>query len=116
MIGAMVEDVLARDRARRAAGRRRGAPRTCARSGRALVGLLAATWPRTSGACARSSTSACTATGEVNRTRSQARRMLAEMFQLFMAEPDVLPAEWYARAAARRRAAAPGWSATTSPA
>ena len=27
----------------------------------------------------------------VNRTRSQARRMLAEMFQLFLAEPDVLP-------------------------
>ena len=29
----------------------------------------------------------------VNRTRSQARRILAEMFQLFLAEPDVLPAE-----------------------
>ena len=27
---------------------------------------------------------------KVNRTRSQARRILAEMFQLFMAEPDVL--------------------------
>jgi dGTPase len=33
----------------------------------------------------------------VNRTRSQARRILAEMFTLFMAEPDVLPAEWFAR-------------------
>ena len=33
----------------------------------------------------------------VNRTRSQARRILAEMFQLFLAEPDVLPAEWFAR-------------------
>ena len=32
----------------------------------------------------------------VNRTRSQARRILAEMFQLFLAEPDVLPAEIYA--------------------
>ncbi len=40
----------------------------------------------------------------VNRTRSQARRMLAEMFQLFLAEPDVLPAEWYARAQARDEA------------
>ena len=30
----------------------------------------------------------------VNRTRSQARRILADMFQLFMAEPDVLPSEW----------------------
>lgn len=33
----------------------------------------------------------------VNRTRSQARRILAEMFQLFMDEPDVLPTEWFAR-------------------
>jgi len=33
----------------------------------------------------------------VNRTRSQARRILAEMFDLFLAEPDVLPAEWFAR-------------------
>ena len=33
----------------------------------------------------------------VNRTRSQARRILAEMFQLFMSEPDVLPSEWFAR-------------------
>ncbi|MBE7217146.1 MAG: deoxyguanosinetriphosphate triphosphohydrolase [Caulobacteraceae bacterium] len=31
----------------------------------------------------------------VNRTRSQARRILHQMFELFMAEPDVLPAEWY---------------------
>ena len=30
----------------------------------------------------------------VNRTRSQARRILAEMFQLFLREPDVLPHEW----------------------
>jgi dGTPase len=30
----------------------------------------------------------------VNRSRSVARRILAEMFRLFMAEPDVLPGEW----------------------
>jgi dGTPase len=30
----------------------------------------------------------------VNRTRSQARRVLREMFDLFMAEPEVLPGEW----------------------
>jgi dGTPase len=30
----------------------------------------------------------------VNRTRSQARRILSDMFQLFLAEPEVLPAEW----------------------
>jgi dGTPase len=40
----------------------------------------------------------------VNRTRSQARRILSEMFQLFMAEPDVLPTEWYARAEGRDEA------------
>ena len=34
---------------------------------------------------------------KVNRTRSQARRILAEMFSLFLAEPDVLPSEWFAR-------------------
>jgi dGTPase len=33
----------------------------------------------------------------VNRTRSQARRILAEMFDLFLAESDVLPAEWQVR-------------------
>ncbi|HSZ50370.1 MAG TPA: deoxyguanosinetriphosphate triphosphohydrolase [Caulobacteraceae bacterium] len=33
----------------------------------------------------------------VNRSRSQARRILAEMFALFLAEPEVLPTEWYAR-------------------
>ena len=35
---------------------------------------------------------------KVNRTRSQARRILAEMFQLFLREPDVLPDEWSVRA------------------
>jgi len=34
----------------------------------------------------------------VNRTRSQARRILAELFGLFMKEPDVLPDEWMHRA------------------
>ena len=36
----------------------------------------------------------------VNRTRSQARRILADMFQLFLAEPDVLPERWGAKAMA----------------
>ena len=35
---------------------------------------------------------------KVNRSRSQARRILADMFRLFMAEPDVLPTEWGDRA------------------
>jgi dGTPase len=37
----------------------------------------------------------------VNRTRSQARRILKEMFDLFMAEPDVLPDGWSERAGER---------------
>ena len=34
---------------------------------------------------------------KVNRTRSHARRVLRELFQLFLAEPDTLPPEWAAR-------------------
>ena len=37
----------------------------------------------------------------VNRTRSQARRILAELFGLFMREPDVLQDEWFPRAEAK---------------
>jgi dGTPase len=33
----------------------------------------------------------------VNRTRSAARRLLGDMFELFLAEPEVLPAEWFER-------------------
>ncbi|HEX4199579.1 MAG TPA: deoxyguanosinetriphosphate triphosphohydrolase [Caulobacteraceae bacterium] len=33
----------------------------------------------------------------VNRTRSQARRILAELFRLFIDEPGVLPTEWFER-------------------
>ena len=40
----------------------------------------------------------------VNRTRSQARRILREMFDLFMAEPDVLPGEWSTQAEERHGA------------
>lgn len=41
---------------------------------------------------------------KVNRTRSQARRILAEMFELFMAEPDVLPSEWFVKSQNRDEA------------
>jgi len=34
----------------------------------------------------------------VNRMRSQARRILADMFGLLFAEPEVLPTEWFERA------------------
>ena len=34
----------------------------------------------------------------VNRTRSQARRVLSQLFHLFMEEPEVMPPEWSAPA------------------
>lgn len=34
---------------------------------------------------------------KVNRTRSQARRILKALFELFMVEPDTMPPDWYAR-------------------
>lgn len=34
---------------------------------------------------------------KVNRARSQAKRVIAELFALFMAEPEVLPPEWHRR-------------------
>ena len=34
---------------------------------------------------------------KVNRARSQAKRIVAELFALFLAEPEVLPPEWFAR-------------------
>ena len=34
---------------------------------------------------------------KVNRARSQAKRVIAELFDLFTAEPEVLPPEWFAR-------------------
>jgi len=40
----------------------------------------------------------------VNRTRSQARRILGEMFALFLKEPEVLPTVWFARSQNRDEA------------
>ncbi len=37
----------------------------------------------------------------VNRTRSQARRILHQMFELFCAQPDTLPTDWQAAAEGR---------------
>jgi dGTPase len=41
---------------------------------------------------------------KVNRTRSQARRILAEMFDLFLKEPDVLPSVWFEKSQNRDEA------------
>jgi dGTPase len=99
MIGAMVEDVLTETNARAIAGKV-DSPEVVRMRDDALVSF------------SRDMAEDLSALREflmermyrhwkVNRTRSQARRILAEMFQLFMAEPDVLPAEWFARAKGR---------------
>jgi dGTPase len=102
MIGAMVDDVLAETRRRAEAGNV-ASPEDVRTLGHGLVGFsrdmvedLAQLRAFLMERMYRH--------WKVNRTRSQARRMLAEMFQLFMAEPDVLPAEWFARAENRDEA------------
>ncbi|MGZ8370390.1 MAG: deoxyguanosinetriphosphate triphosphohydrolase, partial [Caulobacteraceae bacterium] len=39
---------------------------------------------------------------QINRSRSQARRILRQLFELFMAEPDTLPAPWFTRVELKR--------------
>ncbi|HMO42412.1 MAG TPA: deoxyguanosinetriphosphate triphosphohydrolase [Phenylobacterium sp.] len=102
MIGAMVEDVLA-ETARRAEGHGLKPPEDVRAMGGPLVAfshdmvedlsqLRAFLMER------------MYRHWRVNRTRSQARRILAEMFALFMQEPDVLPGEWYAQSRDRDKA------------
>jgi dGTPase len=96
MIGAMVEDVLAETEARiEAAGiRSTEAVRTADRMLVAFSpGMLADL-----GVLRKFLFERMYRHYRVNRTRSQARRLLAEMFQLFMAEPATLPPEWSGRA------------------
>jgi dGTPase len=102
MIGAMVDDVLAETR-RRAAADKVGSPEDVRLLGHALV-AFSRDMVEDLSALRAFLMERMYRYWKVNRTRSQARRMLAEMFQLFMAEPDVLPAEWYARAQNRDEA------------
>ena len=102
MIGAMVEDVLTETR-RRAIEGRVGSAEDVRELGHALV-AFSRDMAEDLGALRAFLMDRMYRHWKVNRTRSQARRMLGEMFQLFMAEPDVLPAEWYARTAGRDEA------------
>jgi dGTPase len=95
MIGAMVDDVLAETR-RRAAEFKVGSPEDVRVLDTALVAFSRDVVEDLS-ALRGFLMDRMYRHWRVNRSRSQARRMLGEMFQLFMAEPDVLPAEWYAR-------------------
>jgi dGTPase len=102
MIGAMADDVMA-ETARRAAAGKVGSPEDVRELGHALVAFsrdmvedLAQLRAFLMERMYRH--------WRVNRTRSQARRILAEMFQLFLTEPDVLPTEWFARSQNRDEA------------
>lgn len=96
MIGVMVEDVLAETEARLAAdgietvADVRAAKRTLVAFSPAMLADLAVLRKHLFERMYRHY--------RVNRTRSQARRILAEMFALFMAEPEVMPPEWSGKA------------------
>ncbi len=100
MIGAMVEDVLA-ETGRRSATLK--SPEEVRTLGHAVVGF-SRDMVEDLGQLRAFLMERMYRHWKVNRTRSQARRILAEMFQLFMAEPDVLPADLYARAEGRDEA------------
>jgi dGTPase len=96
MIGVMVEDVLAETEGRLAAdgietvADVRAAKRTLVAFSPAMLADLAVLRKHLFERMYRHY--------RVNRTRSQARRILAEMFALFMAEPEVMPPEWSGKA------------------
>jgi dGTPase len=102
MIGAMVADVLAETR-RRAQADKVGSPEDVRMLGHALVAFSREMVEDLS-ALRAFLMERMYRHWKVNRTRSQARRMLGEMFQLFLGEPDVLPAEWFARTERRDEA------------
>jgi dGTPase len=95
MIGVLVEDILSETHAR-AAALKPDSPEAVRHLGRALVGFS----PKVGEDLARLRAflhERMYRHWRVNRSRSQARRILAEMFALFLAEPDVLPPEWQDR-------------------
>jgi dGTPase len=96
MIGAMVEDVMTETRLR-AAELRLDSPEAVRGARRQLVAFSAA-MDRDVTELRRFLHGRMYRHFRVNRTRSQARRILAELFGLFMREPDVMPDEWWRRA------------------
>jgi dGTPase len=95
MIGVMVEDVLAETERRIAADDIRSSE-DVRRASRMLVAFSPAMLADL-GVLRRFLFERMYRHYRVNRARSQARRILAEMFGLFMAEPETLPPEWAGR-------------------
>ena len=102
MIGAMVDDVLAETRRRAAAGKVTS-PEAVRMLGHALV-AFSRDMAEDLGALRLFLMERMYRHWKVNRTRSQARRIIAEMFSLFMSEPEVMPTEWFARSQNRDEA------------
>jgi dGTPase len=102
MIGAMVDDVLAETQ-RRAAQSGVASPQDVRRLEHALV-AFSRDMVEDLSRLREFLMSRMYRHWRVNRTRSQARRILAEMFQLFMREPDVMPTEWFLRSQKRDEA------------
>lgn len=96
MIGSMVDDVLGETRRRAQMARPQSAD-DVRMMGKALV-AFSPTMVEDLGQLRRFLLERMYRHWRVNRTRSQARRILAELFQLFMAEPEVLPGDWGLRA------------------
>ena len=101
MIGAMVDDVLA-ETARRAEGL--GSADAVRALGRPLVAFSEAMYADLTELRAFLH-ARMYRHYRVNRTRSQARRILGELFALFLREPDVMPEGWRRRAEAKAEAA-----------
>lgn len=92
MIGAMVEDVMA-ETERRLADARPGSPEDVRAAGRTLVGFSET--HRAKDAELRKFLFAnMYRHPEVNRKMSLARRVVGDLFQLYLAEPNVMPREW----------------------
>ena len=95
MIGAMVDDVMGETR-RRAADEALCSPDEVRAMGRALV-AFSPDMAEDLGKLREFLMERMYRHYRVNRTRSQARRVLREMFHLFVDEPDVMPPLWSSR-------------------
>jgi dGTPase len=98
MIGVMVNDVIAETR-RTAVAARIASPEDVRTMGRKLVSFSPAVLEDV-GRLSGFLYAKMYRNYRVNRSRSAARRILQEMFELFMAQPDVLPGEWSEEAGA----------------
>jgi len=96
LIGVMCDDVLAETQARAEAGNVRS-PEDVRALGRHLVQFSAPTLEAL-GRLRAFLYQRMYRHYRVNRTRSQAKRIVAELFALFMREPEVLPTEWFDKA------------------